>query len=953
MPHIKKLVLRGFKSFPNETEIPLDRNMNCVVGPNGSGKSNLTDAICFVLGRLSIKSMRAEKASNLIFAGTKIHKPANEASVSMVFDNSDKGFALPDKEIILKRIVRRNGQGIYKINNVVKTRQEILELLAQAGIDPYGFNIVLQGEIDSFVKMHGEERRKIIEEVAGISVYETRKQKSLKELEKTDEKLKEISAVLRERTAYLKNLEQERQQALKFKKLEETVKRCKASILRKRLDDKEKEKEKVQEEINKKNSTFDKIKINIGKLQEEIRNLNFRIEEINKKIQESSGVEQETLHSKIAELKAEVAGLEVRKENYQNQVENIEKREEELEKNTENSEKEIEEMRKTKGKSRKQDLENKKQQLEEIEEKRKKSYSYKSSLGLIEQRIEDKKKILQRAEQEFNFIFEKIKELETSLEFKDSLEKNRVLITDLKKNLENNEAEKSDKEKIILDTEKQIAASSRQIKELESIKSQVSKLDVCPLCKTKITKEYVGHIEKESNDKISSLKQEIEQAEKNKNEKWELKENLVIELKKVADEIEKREKDILKLENINEKKQSMRKLEEDKHKIIEELKEIENEKDSLQKTISQFKNIEESYDTLKLEVDELARHEEVDVGMEITLKQREIDRMKLIVKQSLREKEELEQNILDITAELEEKQGQAEEKEKQEQVLQEKFKKMIEEKNKMQDKIRLFEGDMLKKQNDSRFAEDEINNFKIKIAEVNAQIEGLNIEYKEFEGTEIIKISLQQLQEKLESTQQILNTIGTVNLRALEVYDEIKKEYDAVAEKAERLGKEKEEIMKIIEEIDHKKRRTFNKTLGEINSLFSRNFSQLSTKGLAFLEPENKDDFFAGGLDIIIKVGKGKYFDVTSLSGGEQTLIALALIFAIQEYRPYSFYIFDEIDAALDKRNSERLAVLLKRYMKAGQYLVVTHNDALITEATTLYGVSMQEGISKILSLEI
>jgi len=89
------------------------------------------------------------------------------------------------------------------------------------------------------------------------------------------------------------------------------------------------------------------------------------------------------------------------------------------------------------------------------------------------------------------------------------------------------------------------------------------------------------------------------------------------------------------------------------------------------------------------------------------------------------------------------------------------------------------------------------------------------------------------------------------------------------------------------------------------------------------------------------------------LSGGEQTLIALSLIFAIQEYKPYSFYIFDEIDAALDKRNSERLALLIKKYMNIGQYIIVTHNDAIITESTTLYGVSMHEGVSKVLSLEV
>ena len=179
MPYVQKLVMKGFKSFASETELPLENGMNVIVGPNGSGKSNITDAICFVLGRLSIKSMRASKASNLIFSGTKAHKPAPEAMVKIVFSNEDGKFSLPTKSVEIQRIVRRNGQGIYRINGETKTRNEVLELLAQAGIDPHGFNIVLQGEIADVIRMNAEERRKVIEEVAGISVYEARKEQSL------------------------------------------------------------------------------------------------------------------------------------------------------------------------------------------------------------------------------------------------------------------------------------------------------------------------------------------------------------------------------------------------------------------------------------------------------------------------------------------------------------------------------------------------------------------------------------------------------------------------------------------------------------------------------------------------------------------------------------------------------------------------------------------------------
>ena len=194
-----------------------------------------------------------------------------------------------------------------------------------------------------------------------------------------------------------------------------------------------------------------------------------------------------------------------------------------------------------------------------------------------------------------------------------------------------------------------------------------------------------------------------------------------------------------------------------------------------------------------------------------------------------------------------------------------------------------------------------------------------------------------------------------MNLRSLEVYDSIKKEYDSIKEKAEIIEKEKLGILEIIQEIDMKKKKVFLQTLKTLNDLFSRNFSQLSFKGHVYLELENpKEPFEPGaGIQITVKTGHGRYFDVKSLSGGEQTLVALSLIFAIQEYRPYYFYLLDEIDAALDKRNSERLAGLLNKYMQRGQYIIITHNDEVISRATNLYGVSMHEGISKIISLKV
>jgi chromosome segregation protein len=954
MTYIKKLAIKGFKSFARETEISMDRHMNCIVGPNGSGKSNVTDALCFVLGRLSIKSMRAAKASHLIFSGNKDYKGANEAYVEIIFDNSEKTFALDNNEIIIRRIVKKNGQSIYRINNETKTRQEVLELLGQAGIDPHGFNIILQGEIEKFVKMPAEDRRKVIEEVAGISIYEMRKEKSLKELEKTEEKIKQINAILRERTNYLRNLENEREEALRFKKLEETKKRCKASIINKYLQEKDSELKENFSLIEQKNKEIKKREEQIIKVQHEINILNDKINNISGTIQKSSGFEQDTLLTEISTLKQRIAGMIARKENFENQLLELERRKQALEESIKTSEKEIEIISQERGKNTRKELEDKKAKLEEYEEIKRQYYLLKSNLSSIESQIDDKQRQIERVKNESNFILNQIEQIEKEVRIKDTIEDSANNLIQLKHSIEENKEIISRLENEILETEKNHAIQNQIITEAENIKSQVSKLDICPLCKTKITSDHISEVINKSDLDIANSKKIIADSESKIKE-------LTLELKRLKEsvskdsfEINQRNLDLVKLQTINDKKQQLVRDSEQVKLFEQELKNLEIKKKGLENKFATLKMSEEQYENLKLEVNELQRTEERNLGTEITTKQRELERIKVVIKQNMRDKEDILDQLKTINEDLETNQDLVAEKEEQAEILKRKYQKMFEQKNEIQDKVRMFESDVMHKQNEKRMIENENNNLMIIKAQINARKETLLQELSEFGEIEFISLSLEKLKEKLTETENILSRIGSVNLRALEVYDSIKAEYDKIKEKVDQLEKEKAEILNVIAHIDKKKKKAFLDTLEKINELFSRNFSQLSVKGIVTLEPEDKKEVFNAGLNIIVKVGGGKYFDVTSLSGGEQTLVALSLIFAIQEFKPYSFYIFDEIDAALDRRNSEKLAYLLKKHMKNGQYIIITHNDSIISESSNIiYGVSMQEGISKVLSLEV
>ena len=952
MVYVKKLVMHGFKSFVRKTEIPFTPGINVVLGPNGSGKSNVSDALCFVLGRLSIKSMRAAKAKNLIFLGSKSAAPAKEATVEIVFDNSDNVFSLDKNEISIKRIVRKNGQSIYKINGETKTRQDILSLLAQAGIDPNGFNIILQGEIQNFVRMHTEERRKIIEEVSGISVYESRKERSLKELDKTEEKLKEVIAVLRERTSYLNNLEKERQQALRFKKLEKDVKIFKASIINFDLTKKTKQKETIDGEIEKKEKEIEKVKKTILSYETNIRNLESKINSINETIQKSTGLEQEKLNQEIANIRADLAGANVKLENYENKLSNISRQKQELQESIRENEISVRELQKespTLSKKEKE-MELKKKQLEELEEQRKKFYMLKSELKSIRQRVDDKKAILQNYESESEFLLKHINNLSQELYDKESTEEK---VNFLKSSLK----EKQDMLESLNTKERELDkiayANEAEIDKQNKLVEKISQMDVCPLCKSKITEEHIHSIKDETFPQIEKLQTQIDSSDKQMTEIASKRELLKQDIERIILEISKRESDLVKLATINDKKEQIKTLHGNVQNSKSELVELDKIRNKLEDSFDSNSNVEQRYETARVEVQEISIRSQENLDSEISFKQRELERSKISLKQFSREEQDLQDELVELKKTLKLKEESLAKKKKQEEELSNKFQKLISERDSCQSKIRQEDSQISVNKNILHNIEQTINNFKIDKARIGAEIENLETEILEFPGVEIIKTNKETLSQRLHKAQSILSSIGSVNMRSLEVYDEVKKEYDSVREKVDIIAKEKEGILKIIHEIDIKKKKAFLKTLEDLNNIFSRNFSQISTKGTVSLELENRKEPFEGGVNILVKTGHGKYFDVTSLSGGEQTMVALSLIFAIQELNPYCFYVLDEIDAALDKRNSERLANLLKKFMQKGQYIVITHNDEIITNATNLYGVSMHDGISKITSLRI
>ncbi|RLI54436.1 MAG: chromosome segregation protein SMC, partial [Candidatus Thorarchaeota archaeon] len=232
--HIEKLVCKGFKSFGRDTvTIRLNPGFTCIVGPNGSGKSNVIDAILFVLGQLSAKTLRANVFSDLLYSPPKANMPpkAKSAKVELHFNNADRKLQIESDKVVIERELDDTGKSICRINGKVVTRSAVLDVLGAIGVDPNGYNLVLQGEIAQMVKVSPNERRKLIEEIAGISAYDEQKEKALKKLAESETNLGKVDMQLQERRRQLEKLEEERAGALRHREINEDIKRVKIDIL--------------------------------------------------------------------------------------------------------------------------------------------------------------------------------------------------------------------------------------------------------------------------------------------------------------------------------------------------------------------------------------------------------------------------------------------------------------------------------------------------------------------------------------------------------------------------------------------------------------------------------------------------------------------------------------------------------------------------------------------------
>ena len=302
--YLKEIKTSGFKSFADKINLTLDEDITCIVGPNGSGKSNIVDAVKWVLGEQSVKTLRGDSnMTDVIFSGSKSRRPLNLASVSLVFDNTDKALNVPFTEVSVTRKVYRSGENEYYINNDKCRLKDINDLFLDSGIGKYAFNIISQGEVTEIINSSSFERRSIIEEAAGVLKYKKRKEEALRKLNRTNENLVRVKDIKSEIDLRLDPLRKERDNALKYKEYKGKLKNIEVSLIAEDLERLELEynsNQKTMEDIKEKIATMLKesslydtkqelLKKEISSLNEKISSDNGRFLELTRDIEKVNG----------------------------------------------------------------------------------------------------------------------------------------------------------------------------------------------------------------------------------------------------------------------------------------------------------------------------------------------------------------------------------------------------------------------------------------------------------------------------------------------------------------------------------------------------------------------------------------------------------------------------------------------------------------------------------------
>ena len=827
MARLQRLVLQGFKSFKRKTSVPFSPGFSAITGPNGTGKSNISESLIFVLGKSSSKAMRAKRGEELIFHGSKNKLSSDFASVAVYFDNSQKKIPVDSNEVSVSRKVNKSGVSTYRLNGRVVTRQQVVDLLAQAGIFPDGHNIIQQGDVNHIVEMDPVQRREMLDEISGIREYDEKREKALKELGKVQEKVREAEIILTEKGTVMEKLRSERNLALENKNLHEELEKIALALLLNDFNSTKASLEQISKEASEKEKEFEGVEKTLQNLEIELEKEEKSFQALTKEVVQASS--QIEVSRKIAVLQSSIEGK-------------------------------------------------------------------KEKMAALNRELERLDSLIERVSRIENRVVPGVKEIMGMQGVKGVLLDLIAIPRDYRTAIE-------------------VAASGH----LSDV--VVDYMDNAVKCINFLKERRLGRARFLPLDKIQpGRKDSLPPASLG----W--LSDLIQFDRKYSAAIEFVFGRTACVKDIETAKEIMRRNRVRMVTLDGDLVEV-----SGAMTGGFYRKRSEGGDVKSYLGEKASLHKEIS-SLD--------DQIKILSKE------------LAILAEKEKK-TRTFDIEKERHGIDKRLEKIREGKRFAYEK-RLG-------------LQQELGRLNIQKAKIEARFDSLKLQVpvektaksgssekttkykKETPETDSKQPSVSSLREREKEIISRLQAIGPVNMKAIDEFDSIGKDFEEFRVKVDKIAEERAAIEESIQQIEGRRMETFTRTMSSVAKNFRDIYKDL-TGGEAELILEKDLD---GGLLIKATPPGKKLLHIDTMSGGEKTLTAFAFLFALQKHKPAPFYILDEADATLDKINTERVARLIRKQSKDAQFIIISHNDSLVREADQIYGVTMDDGESKIMGIEL
>lgn len=973
--YLKSIKLDGFKSFANKTTFELNKGITAIVGPNGSGKSNIVDAVRWVLGEQSVKSLRGgNQMSDVIFSGSDSKEALNKASVTLTFDNSDKYLKSEFDELEIKRVVYKEGESEYYINNTKVRLKDIQDLFIDSGTSNEAFNIISQGNITEIVNSKPIDRRVIFESAAGVLKYKKRKEESIRKLEKTKDNLSSINLVIDELSQTVLPLKEQAEIAKKYVSLKEELKESEISLTTKDItsyNEEYKKLKKEEEELNQQleetkviedTSEIEKLKLEIYKLDDEIQTSNKSLINLTEEI---SNLDSEK------RINIERTKYEYSDDKIKSNLINLKEEELSVIKEIELTNNEID-LLNLKIKNKKEDVYKNNEELKSLVSKKntfnkdlndciKEKQQLQNKIDILENNISNNLLVPKSVQNILNNP--RLKGIHNTIGNLITVSEEYLLCVDV--------VLASTKNFLIVDNEE---ASKNAINYLKENKLGRATFLPLNIIKPRIVPiEILDRIEK-VNGFIGVLSNLIKYDKKYEN----IIENQlgnVIVVKDIdamnliakileykyrvvsldgsiiyaggsisggssfkSNTINMQEELLKNKELFNNYDSKIKKLESDINALEEEIDILNNKLTNDTQDLLNNNTLKDSKNMILNDKEEKLKNIKNDIDAINNINENSLDKKITDIMNNL--------NILNI------------EKDKLESKINE-LKDEREEKNNL---LKEIEDKISKANSEYRVLSNRLNIVSGNIGKINVKLDNLllylneeyNITYEYASVNYPLEIEENLVRDKVKKIKNEIKSLGEVNVGSISEYERLNTRYEFLNNQKQDLELSMNNLYDIIEEMDNIMINKFKTTFTKVADEFSKVFKIMFKGGVGKLELTNPEDYLNTGIDMtIIPPGK-KINNTQSLSGGEKSLTAICLLFAILNVSPVPFIILDEVEAALDESNVDLFGEYLNNKKNDSQYILITHKKRMMEYADVLYGITMQNaGISKVVGVKL